>query len=192
MATETPTESPANAHDTDIALSILHRIADDLAMIVDRTLHISNAKVMRVDRRVAGKSTVHISFKLRFEKDGEQRYGALLLPLADSIALANYLMMMPDDAVSDHRRQSAPDQGTKDAILEVANFIGGAVDAVLRESLPGGARAKSGGCQGVRANVRPAFPYEEGEELLLVRASASLHEFEKFELLLMLPDVFAV
>jgi len=192
MATETPTESPATAQESELALSILHRVADDLAMIVDRTLHLSNAKVQRIDRRAAGKGGVHISFKLRLERDGDVQHGALLLPLPDAIALANYLMMMPDDLVAEHRRQTDIDQGTKDAILEVGNFIGGAIDAVLRESHPGGLRAKSAGCQGVRANVRPAFPYVDGSPLVLVRATASLHEFEPFELLLMLPDMLAV
>ena len=45
----------------------------------------------------------------------------------------------------------------------------------------------SKGCQGVRADVRPAFPYEEGAELLVVRAKTKVHDFPSFELIGMFP-----
>lgn len=184
-----PTQSPANADQTDVSLAILGRVVDDLAMIVDRRFAVANEKVHRIDRRVAGKNDIHISFKLRFEVEGDERFGALLVPLADAISLACYLMMMPDDAVSERRFDTDLDQSTKDAILEVGNFVGGAADAVLRERYGASVRAKSAGCQGVRPNVRPAFSYEEGTDLTLARGKAQLHDFEAFEILLMLPDL---
>jgi len=188
-ASPTPTRSTASPEQTRTAMSVLDRVVDDLAMIVDRSFSVSGSKVERIDRRAAGSGRVHISFKLRFEVDGDERYGALLVPLPDAIALACYLMMMPDDAVADRRGDVELDQSTKDAILEVGNFVGGAVDAVLREVHGGDVRAKSAGCQGVRAGVRPAFPYVEGTELTLASGTARLHEFQPFEILLMLPDL---
>jgi hypothetical protein len=133
---------------------------------------------------------VHISFKLRFDRAADTLYGALLVPLPDALALAGCLTMMPDEQVAAQRRSLELDAGTKDAIVELGNFVAGAVDAVMRESRANVARARAAGCQGVRADIRPAFPYTEGQELILVRATARLHDFDPFELLLMLPNVF--
>lgn len=185
----TPTRSDATEEQSQTAMAVLNRVVDDLAMIVDRSFSITAPSVARIDRRVAGTGRIHISFKLRFEVEGVERHGALLVPLPDAISLACYLMMMPDEAVADRRSERELDQSTKDAILEVGNFVGGAVDAVLREAHGGDVRAKSAGCQGVRADVRPAFPYEEGTELTLASGTAQLHEFDAFEILLMLPDL---
>jgi hypothetical protein len=187
---ETPVEATVNAIAKERVVSIALRIADDLSTIVDRTLALSNVTVEKIDARVAGKGVVHIAFKLRFERAVDALYGALLVPLPDALALAGCLTMMPDDQVALQRKATKLDAGMKDAIVELGNFVAGAVDAVMRESRANIARARSAGCQGVRADVRPAFPYTEGQELVLVRATARLHEFEPFELLLMLPNVF--
>lgn len=188
-ASATPTQTPASDSQRAVALAILKRVVDDLAMIVDRRFSVADEKVHRIDRRTAGKRDVHISFMLRFEVEGEECFGTLLVPLADAISLACYLMMMPDDAVAERRFDTDLDGSTKDAILEVGNFVGGAADAVLREQHGAAVRAKSAGCQGVRADVRPAFPYEEGSELTLAIGTAQLHDFEPFDILLMLPDL---
>lgn len=188
-ASPTPTRSEASEELTTTAKAVLDRVIDDLAMIVDRSFTVADAEVHRIDCRAAGAGRIHISFKLRFDVDGEERHGAVLIPLPDAIALACYLMMMPDEAVADRRKDVELDQSTKDAILEVGNFVGGAVDAVLREAHGGDVRAKSAGCQGVRPDVRPAFPYEEGDELTLATGTAQLHDFDPFEIVLMLPDI---
>lgn len=187
---ESPLERPLSASTQERVVSIALRIADDLSTIVDRTLALSNVTVEKIDTRVAGKGVVHIAFKLRFDRAVDALYGALLVPLPDALALAGCLTMMPDDQVAAQRSATEPDAGMKDAIVELGNFVAGAVDAVVRESRANISRARSAGCQGVRADVRPAFPYTEGQELILVRATARLHEFEPFELLLMLPNVF--
>jgi hypothetical protein len=187
---DTTPESSVNPAVKERVVSIALRIADDLSTIVDRTLALSNVSVEKIDSRVAGKGVVHISFKLRFDRAADTLYGALLVPLPDALALAGCLTMMPDDQVAAQRNALELDAGTKDAIVELGNFVAGAVDAVMRESRANVARARAAGCQGVRADVRPAFPYTEGQELILVRATARLHDFEPFELLLMLPNVF--
>lgn len=182
-----PTKSPVTDEETDSTIPILERVVDDLAMIVDRSFSIAKTVVSRIDRRAAGQGRVHISFKLRFEVKGKEHFGALLVPLPDAIGLACYLMMMTDQGVAERRGDKVLDQSLKDGILEVGNFVGGAVDAIVRESHGGTVRVKSEGCQGVRAGVRPAFCYDDGEELLLVTANAQLHTFDPFEILLMLP-----
>ena len=50
-------------------------------------------------------------------------------------------------------------------------------------------RVDSAGCQGVRPDIRPAFPYVEGQPLLVGVAESSLAGFEPFEMLLVLPEL---
>jgi hypothetical protein len=41
----------------------------------------------------------------------------------------------------------------------------------------------------VRAGVRPALGYVEGDELVVARGRARVHHFEPFEMILMLPSL---
>jgi hypothetical protein len=113
----------------------------------------------------------------------------LLVPLPDAIALAAFLMMLTDEAVAQERRRTELDGPFKEALLEVGKFLAGACDSVLRQALPVESTTRSDGCQGVRANVRPALAYNEGDELLVARARARVHDFEPFELILTLPSL---
>ncbi|HED65400.1 MAG TPA: hypothetical protein ENJ09_07580 [Planctomycetes bacterium] len=173
--------------DQKLIKRILNRVSTNLAMLIDREIEIAEIEASREHTRPAGEDQVHISFRLRFtDEDGGESYGSILVPLPDAISMACFLMMVPDAEVSERRKDTDLDQGTKDAMLEVGNFIGAAVEEVCREVVPGTA-VHSAGCQGVRKNVRPAFPYEEGDELLVGRAQARIHTFPEFELILMMP-----
>jgi hypothetical protein len=184
----TVTESRASAFEARLANALLRRAIEDLTTVIDRPFSVQEPHVARVDRRAAGEGAVHISFKWEFLCDGKGRHGALLMPLPEAISLACYLMMVPDEGVAEHRKEKDLDRSLKDAMLEIGNFIGGAADAALRALYPkGSVSARSRGCQGVRAGVRPAFPYQEGDPLLLVRAKAQIHQFKEFELLAMVP-----
>ena len=57
----------------------------------------------------------------------------------------------------------------------------------LRELLDGGRKIRSEGCQGVRANVRPALVYEEGTPLVAGKARATIEGHPAFEVTLVLP-----
>lgn len=173
--------------DTELVETIVSRVVDDLALVVDREMSSEIVEVGRTDKRLAGKGKVHISFKLGFQTKESLGHGALVIPLPDAIALASYLMMIPDDTVKQRRQTNDLDRQTKDAMIEVANFVGGATDAAMRSFAREGLSARSEGCQGVRADVRPAFEYAEGTPLVFGRAKISLHTFEPFELLLMAP-----
>ena len=175
--------------DVGLLEGIVDRIATSLSMLIDRDIEIEGLSAERVHERAAGAGTVHISFKLVFLKDGEEMgNGSVLVPLADAIAMACYLMMLDDSEVTGHRAASELDESTKDALVELASFVATAVDESIRIHHPDVA-VRSRGCQGVRADVRPAFPYEEGSELLVGRARASVHEFPEFELILMMPPL---
>jgi hypothetical protein len=98
------------------------------------------------------------------------------------------MMMMSDEAAARERHRTELDAPFKEALLEVGKFLAGACDSVLRSALSEETTARSEGCQGVRANVRPALSYREGDPLLVARARARVHQFEPFELILMLPS----
>lgn len=168
---------------------VLHRIASDISMITDRELDVVVQDVERHAERPAGKGKIHISFRMGFEQEGGVQHGCLLLPLPDAISLACYLMMVPDDSVKSKRNLKELDETLKDAMLEVGNFIGGAADAAMRESVGPVAKVRAEGCQGVRPNVRPALLYNEGEPLIVGRAKGTIHEYPEFEMILILPEL---
>src|SRR5690348_10974934 len=136
---------------------ILQRIAGDLSMIADRELKVQPAQVQRASARVAAAAGVQISFKLGFQHAGQVLHGALLMPLPDALALAGYLMMLPEEGVQQKRAQTTLDNVTKEALLEIGNFIAGAADAALRSLGLAEVRVRSESCQGVKPGLRPAF-----------------------------------
>lgn len=172
-----------------LACSLFARTAADLAMILDRELEVANVRVERLNQRPVGEGGVHISFKFAFERGGQSSEGCVLMPLPDALALAGYLMMMPEEAVTRERARTELDGPFKEALLEVGKFLAGACEAVLRQAFSQGIAARSRGCQGVRAGVRPALVYREGDPLTVARARARVHAFEPFELILVLPSL---
>ena len=137
--------------------------------------------------RAAAAENVHISFRVQIQDQGEPAHGCALVPLPDAISLACYLMMTPKEEIAEMRAMDMLDPPLKDALIEVSNFIAGATDAVIRTWYSAEATCRSAGCQGVRAGVRPAFPYEEGAELVVGRAQAKIASFAPFEIITMLP-----
>ena len=165
----------------------LRRIAADLSMIADRKLEIFSVHSEIASERAAGTKQIHISFKLGLQHEGRIGHGVWLVPLPDALALAGYLMMVPEEGVKSKRALTAPDPLSKEALLEIGQFVASAVDAALRSGGVEGVRVKSESCQGVRANVRPAFAHEPGSELWIARAKAQLGSWPAFEVILMLP-----
>jgi hypothetical protein len=99
------------------------------------------------------------------------------------------MMMLSDEDVARERERKELDDPLKEALLEIGKYLAVACDSVLKRVLPEGCTARSDGCQGVRADVRPALDYVEGEPLLVARARARVHTSEPFELILMLPEL---
>lgn len=185
-ATETATKD-----DLELVQGIFDRIAADLGMIIDRSLEVDGVRAERVGARPAGEGGVHISFRFGVVVDGQGHQGCLLVPLADAITMAGYLMMQSEEEVALMRDLTEIDVSMKEAMLEVGNFIAGACDAIVRRSLPEGSAVRSEGCQGVRADVRPALEYEEGDELIVGYGSMHIDEYPDFKALLLLPRIAA-
>ncbi len=184
MATRTST-IPSDAV---LVEGLMKRIAGDLEMMLGHALRLGPQRVERAHTRPAGAHEVHISFKLVLSPLGApERHGALLVPLREALTMGCFLLMIPEEQVALRREDAGPDPALKDALLEIGNMIGGATQTALAELGLAGWSARSEGCQGVRADVRPAFPYLEGSELLVARCEAALEPFASFEALLILP-----
>jgi hypothetical protein len=174
--------------DAQLVEALLKRLNADLRMMLGRELAFGAPRLERAHTRPAGQGAIHISFKLAFwPEGGAKRHGALLMPLPSAITMACFLLMMPEETVTQRREETTLDPALKDAMLEIGNMIGGATNTVLAELGLAGWSARSLGCQGVRADVRPAFPYQEGSELVVARIATTLEPFSAFELLLLVP-----
>ncbi len=179
------------AEQADLALceALMRRICDDLGMLLDRPLELEQVTATRSPHKVAGERSVHIAFKFGVSVDGVAQHGAILVPLADSIAFACYLMMMTDEVVTTRRKDKDLDRAQKDAMVEVCNLVGGSIDGALRDQFQKRVSARSEGCQGMRPGAAPAFERIPGVELVIARAKVKLHTFPSFEMLMMLPAI---
>jgi hypothetical protein len=185
-----PTTAPTTIQDDALIAGVLDRLAAELATMMGHELALSAPKVERATTRPAGKGQVHISFKLGLVRDGGAKsHGALLVPLPDAITMAGFLLMMPEESVPGLRAQTELEPAIKDAMLELGNLVASAGQSALIDLGALGWSLVSEGCQGVRADVRPAFPYREGEPLIVGRAQARLEEFTAFELIVVLPPL---
>lgn len=189
MSTKTETDSQK---DTQLLREVIERVASDLSMIIDREIQVLEVSSERVRERTHGEDGIHLSYKLSFKMDELTGQGCALMPLPEAVSIASYLMMVPDESVEKKRKEQSLDRGTKDAMLEVSNFIGGSTDAVLRSwNEKQDVAVQSEGCQGVKPGDIPNFSHKAGDELILGRVQMQVHEFPSFELLLMFPAFVA-
>jgi len=176
------------AADAALIDGVLGRIARELGMMLGQEVVFGAARVERVRARPAGAGSIHVSFKLGFAAaDGNEVFGCLLVPLADAITMAAFLLMISEDVVATRREEPMLDAALKNAMLEIGSMIASATSSALAELGPERWSVRSAGCQGVRAGVRPAFPYLEGSELVVGRSAARFEPFPDCDLILILP-----
>lgn len=179
----------ADETDKATAEQVFSAVCTQLELVIGYPMTWSEVSAQRVSARVAGADQVHISFRLSFQLGSEEHYGCVLVPLPEAISLASFLLMVAPENVAEQRDSKQLDETLKDAMLEIGNFLGGAVAGVVREKVADAGAVRTRGCQGVRADVRPAFPYEEGSPLLVGRCQAAIGDFPSFEMILMMPPL---
>jgi hypothetical protein len=179
--------TPCTNAQVECVEEVFQRIASDLSMIADRELTVDSIETVLMDTRPEGRGKIHISFRLGFQAGTGIEHGCLLVPLPDAISLACCLMMVPGDVVKSNRSQKTLDSTTKDAMLEVGNFICGATDSALRALGIDDTKVSFEGCQGVKSNVRPALIYREGDPLVVGRANVAMAEFPEDTMVLVVP-----
>lgn len=172
-----------------VVQEIFDRVASDLSMLADRDIDVGVVEFEEREDRPVGGGQVHIAYRFGILAGGDEtHHGALLIPLPESIALASYLMMAPDEQVALLRASSTVDHAVKEAMLEVGNFVAAASDAALRSVGARCDRVIFEGCQGVNADVRPTLIYEEGSPLAVGRTSVRVAKGEPSEMIVMLPN----
>ncbi len=179
--------APCSDTQSECVEEVFQRIASDLSMIADRELTVGEIESSVDLTRPTGRGKIHISFRLGFQGPAGVDHGCLLVPLPDAISLACCLMMVPADVVKSNRSLKTLDGTTKDAMLEVGNFICGATDSALRALGVAGVKVAFEGCQGVKSNVRPALVYREGDELIVGHAEIALADFTVDTMILIVP-----
>lgn len=179
----------AEGSEADVLMvqEVLHRIASDLALVTDREVRIEEGSVYWAEMRPVGRDRIHISFRFTIAKGGDEHQACVLLPLPEAITLASYLMMVPDEDIPGDREKDTLDGTMKNAIMEVGRFMGEGIDAAMRESTNLSAEVRFAGCQGVRANVRPALDYQDGDRLLTGSTRANIEQFSEFDLWVAFP-----
>lgn len=183
-----PNATSSDLRDATLIRGVLERVTHDLGAVMGCEFALERSEVERARTRPAGAGKVHISFKLGLSKDGgPMRFGSLLVPLPEAITMASLLLMAPEETLDSQREAATLDPSTKDAMLEIGNMVAAASSTALAALGAAGWTAHSEGCQGVRADVRPAFPYEEGSELVVGRSVARIGPYPSFGMILMLP-----
>ena len=179
-----------DVRDAQLVRGVLDRITQDLGAVMGCELALERTDVERVRSRPAGTGKVHISFKLGLGKEGGAvRHGCLLVPLPEAITMAGLLLMIPEEVLDAQREAMVLADSLKGAMLEIGNMVAAASSTALAGLGAAGWSVQSEGCQGVRADVRPAFPYEEGSELVVGRITARIDPFPSFAMILMLPTL---
>ncbi len=180
----------ATERESQCVEEVFQRVCGDLSMIADREMEVASVSTEIMDHRPAGKDRIHISFRLGFNQGDDVLHGCMLLPLAEAITLACSLMMIPENVIAQTRTKDTLDATTKDAMLEVGNFICGATDAAFR-ALGADIKVTFEGCQGVRPDVRPALLYAEGSDLIVGQADVVQGGFGNAIHVLMVPKLKA-
>lgn len=176
------------AHSAQVR-DIFARIAADLTTLTDRPFVIEGADVRHSPHKIAGADAVHIAFKLGFSIRGQQGHGALLMPLTEAISIVGTMWGISADRLAELRLRNDLDAGAKDAMLELAGFVGGAVDGALRVHLPEGVSVRSEGCQGLRPGHAPSFGQAACDAWIAAWAPARFADFPSFRLALLLPSL---
>ena len=141
----------------------------------------------QAEERPAGVGAIHISMRFLCRRaSGREDGGTLLLPLPAAIALSGILLMLPAEAIETLRESEELDTQLRQGMLETGSMLSEAMNRVAKET-KAFISVRFDGCQGVRDGVRPALPYEDGDPLLVGRATAELEGYPSFEILALLP-----
>lgn len=178
---------PIDRKEDRLVSAILDQIAEDLSLMTDKPVVLSEPELERTHYRVPGEGEIQIAFKLQFEL-GESRFGgAVLVSLADARTLALFFRRASTEVIEEERKKEGLDPAARGALLEAGQFLAGSIDAALQEVDAGDVVVSSAGCQGLRPNQVPTFEYEKGATLFVIRASIKIADFPYSRMVLMLP-----
>lgn len=140
-----------------------------------------------VQDRPGEDENIRIAIRFGFKTPRGARVGFMLFPLPDALVLGGELLMMPADVIRTAMESEEPDEGQKEAMMEVGNLLGGAFDGLLAKRLSDETLVRFLGCQGVAPGCAPWVPGYAGEDFAVRRHSVSFGEFPPFDLLIAIP-----
>lgn len=172
---------------TEILDMLVDETAGSLSLLSDFSVLGMTQDDEIVQDRPGEDESVRIAIRFGFKTPRGARVGFMQFPLADALVLGGELLMMPHDMIRDAMESDAPDEGQKEAIMEVGNLLGGAFDSLLAKRLSDQTLVRFLGCQGVPAGRAPWVPGYTGENIAVRRHSVSFGDFTPFDLLIAIP-----
>ncbi len=130
---------------------------------------------------------IRVAIRFGFKTPRGARVGFMQLPLADALVLGGELLMMPTESIRASMEAQEPDEGQKEAMMEVGNLLGGAFDSLLGKRLSDETLVRFLGCQGVAPGQAPWVPGYTGEKIAVRRHSVCFGDFAPFDLLIAIP-----
>jgi hypothetical protein len=176
--------------ESSLAELAFEQVARDISLFSNREIEVDGVQVERGANRPRAAGEIHISFKVAFLHGGEAHFGSLFIPLSEALTLASLLLLKERDVIDEIRTRTGLDQELKDAVLEIGNLVGGALDNALRWFLPAGYSVRAASCQGVRESMPPWLDNPPGTRYIVARTRARIDEFPWGEWSLVIPDLF--
>jgi hypothetical protein len=174
--------------DAAFADALFTQLASDLSLFLDRPVSFGPPRIELAGHKPSGPGGVHVSFRFVVRTAEGAREGCALVPLPDAISMACYLTLLGEQSAHERRGDGQLDPILKDGMLELLQLLSSALDTALRREGPAAWRARAAGCQGVRADVAPAFALLEGASVWVARAHARVADHPEFEWTWMMAD----
>ncbi|MEC7232821.1 MAG: hypothetical protein VXZ39_02295 [Planctomycetota bacterium] len=140
-----------------------------------------------VEDRPGADESVRIAIRYGFKTPRGVRMGFLQLPLDSALTLAGNLLMLPTAELKESIGKEGPDDGEKEALMEVGELLATAFQVRLRKRLADETVVQFFGCQGVESDHAPWVANYGGEPLAVRRHLAGFEGFEPFELMVAIP-----
>jgi hypothetical protein len=175
------------ASELKLVKEVFGEISKDMGRMLEHGLAFRDVCCKRVDKRPVGRDQVHVAFRFSVEVPGMRRVGCFLMPLPDATVCASYLLAFNEEAVAQARGTEEPESTMKESMLLLGQILSTSVERVIKRRDSGVLHVKFDGCQGVRADVRPAFALGARDELIVGSAAAKIGSFGAFRPILMLP-----
>jgi len=172
---------------TEILDLLVDETGGSLSLLSDFSVREVSQEDEIVQDRPGEDETIRIAIRFGFKTPQGARVGFMQFPLSDALVLGGSLLMMPTEMIRAGMESQEPDEGQKEAIMEVGNLLSGAFDALLGKRLPDQTLVQFLGCQGVSPGNAPWVPGYTGESIAVRRQSVAFGDFEPFDLLIAIP-----
>lgn len=168
----------------EVAANVVRRVADDLAWLANRTLHVDRMECdQRREARPVGDG-VSIGFRFAVEHGGRKHEGMLSMPLSEAIMFSAGLLGYDAKETLVAGALDAPTQELKAGMVEISKFVAKAAKVQLSRSLHVPTQGEGRSCVGLRAGSVPQIQASHG--FVTVQAEWSFHGRDPYQIQLSL------